>query len=174
MNVDWRQSNYEPTSTPACPSGGCILDNEYRTTGFEFYGTYRFDSLYIIANATYTDAEQRAADATEWKVANDIPEMTYAINASYDFIDSLSVGLNMSGQYGSRNGAGVETENNPIFGGNITYYLNERLQFSIIGQNLTDEFTVRGLNGIVDAPNGVITASPVLGRNLQASVRLNF
>jgi hypothetical protein len=174
LNGDFTQSNYEPTSTPACPSGGCILDNEYRTTGFEFYGTYRFDSLYIIANATYTDAEQRAADATEWKVANDIPEMTYAINASYDLIDSLSVGLNMSGQYGSRNGADVETENNPIFGGNITYYLNERLQFSIIGQNLTDEFTVRGLNGIVDAPNGVITASPVLGRNLQASVRLNF
>jgi hypothetical protein len=80
----------------------------------------------------------------------------------------------MSGQYGSRNGAGVETENKPIFGGNVTYYLNESLQFSIIGQNLTDEFTVRGLNGVVDQPNGVITASPVLGRNLQASVRLNF
>ena len=80
----------------------------------------------------------------------------------------------MSGQYGNRNGAGVETENKPIFGGNISYRPTPNLEFAIIGQNLTDEFALRGLSGVVDAGNGVISAQPVLGRNLSASVRLLF
>ncbi|HAI70795.1 MAG TPA: TonB-dependent receptor [Idiomarina baltica] len=173
LKGDFTQSNYEPTSTPACPNGGCILDNEYRTTGFEFYGTMRWSALSVIANATYTDAEQKPNGGT-WGPANDIPELTYAITSQYEFSQEISVGLNMSGQYGNRNGAGVETENKPIFGGNIAYRPTNNLEFAIIGQNLTDEFALRGLSGVVDASNNVISAQPVLGRNLSASVKLLF
>lgn len=174
LKGDFTQSNYEPTSTPACPSGGCVLDNEYKTVGFEFYGTYKLNDLFVLANATYTDAEQRSAGSSEWGVANGIPELTYAVTATYDLIESVNVGLNVAGQYGVRNGAGVEFENKPVFGGNITYKINENLEVSLIGQNLTDVFTIRGQGGIVDADNGVVAVSPALGRNIQASVRLNF
>ena len=173
LKGDFTQSNYEPTSTPACPNGGCILDNEYRTVGFEFYGTLRWDALSVIANATYTDAEQKP-NGGSWGPANDIPELTYAVTSSYEISDQIRVGLNMSGQYGNRNGAGVETENKPIFGGSIAYRPTANLEFAIIGQNLTDEFALRGLSGVVDADNGVISAQPALGRNVSASVRLLF
>lgn len=174
LNGDFTQSNYEPTTTAACPNGGCVLDNEFRTSGFEFYGTLVWKDLNIIANATYTDAEQRSAGSSEWKVANDIPELTYAISSSYQLSEQFSFGLNLSGQYGNRNGAGIETENKPILGGNIAYRPAENLEFSIVGQNLTNEFTLRGLSGTVDQANGVISAQPVLGRNLQANVKVFF
>ncbi|MER2491760.1 TonB-dependent receptor [Catenovulum sediminis] len=179
LQGDFTQSAYEPTSTPSCPSGGCVLDNEYESQGAEILGSLRVDRLSLIANATFTDAQARAAGGGEWVEAWEIPSLTYTMSANYEVTDELIAGVNMTGQTDTyARGSLDKYEGSTTWGASVRYAPTENLEFSVTGYNILDDFAVRSPGQIinVDESNNTATlfVNPTLGRTITASVKVTF
>lgn len=175
---DFSQSTFELSAT-RCPggAGGCVIDSEYESKGFEFFGTYRNGGLLLVANATYSDAQQRGAGAANFIKAPRLPDLSYSLSASYDFADLVTLGLSATGQTSVVDEAGREFDGGTTVNGSIRFTPIDNLEFGLNVYNLFNEYDLRG-NGanLVDggANPAIISGTPVPGRYVSGSVRLSF
>ena len=176
LDADYAVSTFELSATVCGGPGGCVIDEQYRSTGAEFFVTYAHNNLSITGNATYTDAQRRDAKASAFVRAQAVPDLQYTIAASYFFGNALNVGLNLSGQTDSVDRGLVEYAAGAIFGGHIRYTPIDNLEFSLTGYNLSNAFEIRGNASISDgaAAPALATVSPVLGRTIRAGVKFFF
>ena len=178
LKGDFSQSTFELSAT-RCPggSGGCIIDSDYKSKGFEFFGTYRNGGMLFVANATYSDAQQRGAGAASYIKAPRIPDLSYSLSASYDFADLVTLGLSATGQSSVVDEAGREFEGKATFNGSLRVTPLENLEFGLNIYNIFNAYDLRG-NGanLVDggATPAIISGTPVPGRYVSGSVRLSF
>lgn len=178
LKGDFSQSTFELSAT-RCPggAGGCIIDSEYKSQGFEFFGTYRNGGLLFVANATYSDAERKLSGATAYSAAPFIPDLSYSLSASYDFGDFATLGLSATGQTSVVDDALRSYEGKTTFNGTLRIMPLDNLEVGLNVYNLFNTFDLRG-NGATLVNGGVTpaivsgTAAP--GRNVTASVRLSF
>ncbi|WP_440906174.1 TonB-dependent receptor [Catenovulum sp. SX2] len=177
LQGDFKQSTFELSAT-RCPggAGGCVIDAKYESTGAEVLGSLRVGDFSLVGNATFTDAQKQAAGSTDWVRADGIPDLIYTVSSSYDVTEQVRVGLNVTGQSDSIDGAGNEYPASMTFGGHIAYSPTENLEFTIQGYNLTDEFDLRGNGGLVQSSSSqtVISGAPAIGRTMKASVSVKF
>ena len=176
LDADYAVSTFELSATVCGGPGGCVIDEQYRSTGAEFFVTYAHNNFSITGNATYTDAQRRDARASAFVRAQAVPDLQYTIAASYFFGNALNVGLNLSGQSDSVDRGLVEYAAGAIFGGHIRYTPIDNLEFSLTGYNLSNAFEIRGNASISDgaAAPALATVSPVLGRTIRAGVKFFF
>jgi outer membrane receptor protein involved in Fe transport len=180
LKGDFKRSDFEPTVTGICPGGGCVIDNDFKTQGLEFYSTLRFGGFNFIANATYTKAKQKftstrngtqVAGSANFGRALNIPDLSYSLSANYDFGDIASLGVTAVGQSGTFDGA-LTYPGNTIFNTNLKVTPMENLELGINVYNLFNTYDTRGNgNGTF---GGGITGTPVIGRTLTGSVRYSF
>lgn len=174
LSSDYAVSSYELTSTPQCPNGGCVIDKEYKSQGFEFFGSLAYGDLNVVGNMTYSDAEVKAPGG-EWSMETSIPELMYTAQANYQVAESFVVGLNVTGQSGYNDNV-VNWPDSITWGGFARWTPMENVEFGLQGYNLTDEFDLRGGGGFVsqNGANSVVSGGPVIGRTVNASVKVSF
>ncbi len=178
LKGDFSQSTFELSAT-RCPggAGGCIIDSNYRSQGFEFFGTYRNGGLLFVANATYSDAERKLSGAANYTKAPFIPDLSYSLSASYDFGDLATLGLSATGQTSIVDDALRSFEGKTTFNASLRVNPMENLQFGLNVYNIFNTYDLRG-NGATLVNGGVtpaiVSGTPVPGRNISASVRLTF
>jgi outer membrane receptor protein involved in Fe transport len=180
LKGDFKRSDFEPTTTGICPGGGCVIDNQFKTQGAEFYGTLRLGDFSFIANATYTKAKQKftstrngtqVAGSANYGRALNIPDLSYSLSANYDFAEIASLGVTAVGQSGTFDGA-LEYPGKTIFNTNLKVMPLENLELGLNVYNLFNTYDARGNgNGTF---GGGITGTPVIGRTLTGSVRFSF
>jgi outer membrane receptor protein involved in Fe transport len=180
LKGDFVRSDFEPTTTGICPGGGCVIDNEFKTQGAEFFATLRMGGFNFIANATYTKAKQKftstrngtqVAGSASFGRALNIPDLSYSLSANYDIAEIASVGVTAVGQSGTFDGA-LEYPGKTIFNTNLKVHPINNLELGLNVYNLFDTYDTRGNgNGTF---GGGITGTPVIGRTLTGSVRLSF
>ncbi len=180
LKGSFKRSDYEPTVTGICPGGGCIIDNDFKTQGLEFYATYRNSGFNFIANATYTKAKQKftstrngtvvAGSATFGRALN-IPDLSYSLTGSYDFAKIANFGITAVGQSGTFDGA-LTYPGKPIFNANLKINPLENIELGLNVYNLFNTYDARG-NG-VGTFGGGITGTPVIGQTFTGSVRVSF
>ena len=180
LKGDFKRSDFEPTVTGICPGGGCIIDNEFKTQGAEFYGTVRFGGFSFIANATYTKAKQKftstrngtqVAGSASFARALNIPDLSYSLSGNYDIGSIASVGVTAVGQSGTFDGA-LEYPGKTLFNTNLKVMPVENLELGINVYNLFNTYDTRGNgNGTF---GGGITGAPAIGRTLTGSIRFSF
>lgn len=178
LKGDFSQSTFELSAT-RCPggAGGCVIDSDFKSKGFEFFGTYRNGGLLFVANATYSDAQQRGAGATDYIKAPRIPDLSYSLSASYDFADIVTLGVSATGQTSVVDEAGREFEGKATFNGSLRVTPLENLEFGLNVYNIFNAYDLRGnganlVNGT--ATPAIISGTPVPGQYVSASVRLSF
>lgn len=178
LKGDFSQSTFELSAT-RCPggAGGCIINSNYKSRGFEFFGTYSNGGLLLVANATYSDAQRKLSGAANFTRAPFIPDLSYSVSASYDFADIVTLGLSATGQTSVVDDALREYEGKTTFNASLRVTPIENLQFGLNVYNLFNTFDLRG-NGATLVNGGVspaiVSGTPVPGRNVSASVRLTF
>ncbi|WP_435418289.1 TonB-dependent receptor [Parerythrobacter aurantius] len=178
LKGDFSQSTFELSAT-RCPggAGGCIIDSNYKSQGFEFFGTYRNGGLLFVANATYSDAQRKLSGAPSYTKAPFIPDLSYSLSASYDFGDLATFGLSATGQSSVVDDALREFEGKTTFNASLRINPMENLQFGLNVYNIFNTYDLRG-NGATLVNGGVtpaiVSGTPVPGRNISASVRLSF
>ena len=178
LQGDFSQSTFELSAT-RCPggAGGCIIDSEFESRGFEFFGTYRNGGFLFVANATYSDAERKLSGATDFTKAPFIPDLSYSLSATYDFADTVTVGLAATGQTSVVDDALREYEGATTFNGTLRFTPIENLQFGLNVYNIFNTYDIRG-NGATLVNGGVtpaiVSGTPAPGRNITGSVRLSF
>ena len=180
LKGDFKRSDFEPTVTGICPGGGCVIENEFKTQGAEFYGTMRFGGFSLIANATYTKAKQKftstrngtqVAGSASFGRALNIPDLSYSLSGNYDIGSIASVGVTAVGQSGTFDG-GLKYPGKTLFNTNLKVMPIENLELGINVYNLFNTYDTRG-NGN-GAFGGGITGSPAIGRTLTGSIRFSF
>lgn len=178
LRGDFSQSTFELSAT-RCPggAGGCVIDSEYRSQGFEFFGTYRNGGLLFVANATYSDAERKLSGATNYTTAPFIPDLSYSLSASYDFGDFATFGVSATGQTSVVDDALRSYEGKTTFNATLRVTPIDNLEVGLNVYNLFNTYDLRG-NGATLVNGGVtpaiVSGTPVPGRYLTASVRLSF
>lgn len=174
LDSDYAVSSYELTSTPQCPSGGCVIDKEYQSSGFEFFGSYSLGNLYLVGNMTYSDAEVKAPGGS-WSRETTIPDYMYTAQADYRLQESINVGLSLTGQSGYDDGV-VTWPKSMTWGGYVRWQPAENLEVGVQAYNLTDEFDLRGGGGFVsnNGPNSVVAGGPVIGRTVVGTIQVSF
>lgn len=178
LKGDFSQSTFELSAT-RCPggTGGCIIDSEYKSKGFEFFGTYRNGGFLLVANATYSDAQRKLSGAANFTRAPFIPDLSYSLSASYDFADLVTLGVSATGQTSVVDDALRSYEGKTTFNASLRVTPLENLQFGLNVYNLFNAYDLRG-NGATLVNGGVtpaiVSGTPVPGRNVTASVRLSF
>ncbi len=177
LKGNFKQSTYELSAT-RCPggSGGCVIDAKFKSTGAEFFATYRNGGFSFTGNATYSKARRQAAGATAFSRAPGLPDLIYTASANYDFGDLVTLGLAVTGQTSSIDDAGFEYPGNAIFNPSIRVYPIRNLELGLQVYNVFNTFDLRGNGNVVDpsvSPT-VISGAPALGRTVSASVRYNF
>ena len=177
LSGNFKQSTFELSATkcPGTTGGGCVIDAKYKTSGAEFYGTYRNGGFSFFVNATYTKAKQLDSGATAYRRADNIPDLSYTAGANYDIAEIASVGVNVTGVTSQVNG-GFEYPGGKTFGGNIKVMPLPNIELGMNVYNLFDTFDLRGSGGVSDAgvTPAVIGGAPVLGRTFTASVKYKF
>ena len=177
LKGNFKQSTYELSAT-RCPggAGGCVIDAKYKSSGAEFFGTYRNGGFSLVGNATYSKAKKQAAGATSYTRADGIPDLIYTLSANYDLADIATVGMAVTGQTSAIDSAGFEYPGKAIFNPSVRVYPIQNLELGLQVYNLFDTFDLRGNGGIADASVNptVIGGAPALGRTISASVRYNF
>jgi outer membrane receptor protein involved in Fe transport len=173
---NFKQSNFEPTTTAQCPTGNCIIDSKYKSYGAEFYGTYQNGGFSLIANATYTKAKRAGAGTDVYSRAPGLADLTYTASANYDFADIVSVGVNATGQTNAFDGGTLVYPGGTTFGGVIRVRPVQNLELGLQAYNLFNKFDFRGGGGVIDSTvtPQVIGGNAVLGRTFTASVRYSF
>jgi outer membrane receptor protein involved in Fe transport len=178
LKGDFSQSTFELSAT-RCPqgTGGCVLDSEFKSKGFEFFGTYRNGGLLLVANATYSDSERRLASAANFTRAPFIPDLSYSLSASYDFGDLATLGLSATGQSSVVDDGLIEYEGDTTINASLRVNALDNLQIGLNVYNLFNVYDLRG-NGaaLVDrtATPAIVSGTPVPGRNVTATMRLTF
>lgn len=156
----------------------CIIADKYKTTGAEFYGTLNLGGFSLLANMTYNKSKrQSSAPGSVFLRSPNIPDLSYTFAANYDFSDFVSVGANVTGVTSTLDGARNEWPGGSVVGANIKVRPIKSLELGINVYNLFDTLTPLGPAGTdYNAGNGrfVGSISPVLGRNVNASVRFSF
>jgi outer membrane receptor protein involved in Fe transport len=180
LKGDFKRSDFEPTTTGICPGGGCVIDNEFKTQGLEFYSTVRLGDFSFIANATYTKAKQKftstrngtqVAGSASFGRALNIPDLSYSLSANYDFAEIASFGLTAVGQSGTFDGA-LKYPGKTLFNTNLRVTPIENVELGLNIYNLFNTYDTRGNgNGTF---GGGITGTPAIGRTLTGSVRFSF
>jgi outer membrane receptor protein involved in Fe transport len=175
LKGDFKRSDFEPTVTTQCPSGGCIIDTSYKTKGAEFYGTLGFGGFSLVANATYTKAKRAAAGSTVFKRADGIPDLSYTLSANYDIGDIATVGINATGSTSVVDGP-TEYPGSTTFGAVLRVSPIENLELGVQGYNLFNKLTFRGNGGIADLASNpaVIAGAPAIGRTFTGSIKYKF
>jgi len=177
LKGEFTQSTFELSATN-CPggAGGCIIDAEYESQGFELLATYFWEGMWITGNATYSDAERKLFGEDSFSRAPTIPDLTYTIMAGYDFGDSLSFGLNFTGQTDTLGNDGIEYEGNQTWGANIKYRPTENLEVGLQVYNLFDEYDIRGAGVVNDSSviPAVVFNAPAIGRTTRVTLRVIF
>lgn len=178
LKGDFAQNTFEiDGSGTRCPNGAgtCVLSNEYKSQGFELYGTLNVGNFSLVGTGTYTDAKVKGSTAANFTAAERIPDFQYALSANYDVNDWVRGGLSLNGQTkivnGGRTWGGVNTVN-----GNVRVSPFENITFGLDVYNLFDDIAFRGGAGIVDDSSTPIVGSggSVLGRTVRASVTYDF
>ena len=178
LKGEFSQSTFELSAT-RCPggTGGCVLDSEFESEGFEFFGTYRNGGLLFVANATYSDAKRKLSGAADFTRAPFIPDLSYTLSASYDFSELVTLGASATGQSNVVDDAGRSFEGKAIFNAFVRAHPLENLEVGLNINNLFNTFDIRG-NG-ANLVNGtstpaLISGTPAPGRYVTGSVRLTF
>lgn len=178
LDGDFSQNTFEiDGSGTRCPGGAgtCVLSNEFKSQGFELYGTMAWERLSLISTATYTDAEVKGSADAGFSAAERIPEFQYSFSGQYDFNKWLSGGLSVTGQTelinGGRDWDGVNTVN-----GFARIRPFENFVIGLDVYNVLDDIAFRGGGGISDESGTPIvgTGSTVLGRTARASLTYEF
>ena len=147
LKGDFSQSTFELSAT-RCPggTGGCVLDSEFKSKGFEFFGTYRNGGLLLVGNATYSDSERQLAGAAAFTRAPFIPDLSYSLSATYDFGDLFTLGLSATGQTSVVDDGLNEFEGDTTINASIRFNPLENLQLGLNVYNLFDEEYIATLN----------------------------
>jgi outer membrane receptor protein involved in Fe transport len=177
LKGNFKQSTFELSATRCGgAAGGCIIDSKYRSSGAEFYGTLGFGGFTLVANATYTKAEQLAG--TTYRRASYLPDLTYTLSGNYDFGDIVTLGLAATGQTSVRDDPGNIYPGSTIFNANIAVRPVERLELGFQVYNLFNKLDFRGNgNNVADVPATgpiVITGTPVVGQTFTGTLKYKF
>jgi outer membrane receptor protein involved in Fe transport len=175
LKGDFKRSDYEPTVTAQCRTGGCIIDTSYKTKGAELYATYRNGGFLGTVNATYTKAKRAGAGSTVFSRADGIPDLSYTLTGSYDVGEYASVGLDATGVTSETDGTN-SYPGGTTFGAFVRVYPIENLEVGMQVYNLFNKFDLRGNGGISDLSSSpaVIGGAPVIGRTFTASIKYKF
>jgi outer membrane receptor protein involved in Fe transport len=176
LKGNFDQSTFEPTVTPQCPTGGCVIDAKYKSTGAEFYGTVQNGGFTFVANATYSKSRRANSGSTVFRRAENIPNLSYTLSANYDIAEIARIGLNATGQTSTLGGDGLIYPGATTFGGNLSVSPVKNLELGLQVYNLFNTLDLRGAGERTDAtvtPN-VIKGNAALGRTLTASVKYKF
>ncbi|MCX7282821.1 MAG: TonB-dependent receptor, partial [Novosphingobium sp.] len=177
LKGNFKQSTYELSAT-RCPggAGGCVIDAKFKSTGAEFFATYRNGGFSFTGNATYSKAKRQSAGATAFSRSPNLPDLIYTASANYDFGDIATLGLAMTGQTGSIDDAQFEYPGKAIFNPSLRVYPIQNLELGLQVYNVFDTFDLRGNGNVVNSASTatVISGTPALGRTVSASVRYNF
>ena len=179
LKGNFKQSTFELSATRCGgAAGGCIIDSKYRSSGAEFFGTLGFGDFSLVANATYTKAEQLGAGAAAYRRASYLPDLTYTLSANYDFADIVTLGVAATGQTSVRDDPGNEYPASTIFNANIAVRPVERLELGLSVYNLFNKLDFRGNgNNVADVPATgpiVITGTPVVGQTFSGTLKYKF
>jgi outer membrane receptor protein involved in Fe transport len=178
---NFKASTFELSAT-RCPggAGGCTIDQKFRATGAEFFGTLGFGGFSLVANATYSKAQSinPGAGETAYRRASYLPDLSYTLSANYDFGDIVTLGLAATGQTGVRDDGGNEYPGGTIFNANLAVRPVENLELGLSAYNLFNRLDFRG-NGsnVADGPaNGaiVVTGTPVVGQTFTGTLKYKF
>lgn len=178
LKGDFSQSTFELSATRCPPgTGGCVLDSEFKSQGFEFFGTYRNGGLLLVGNATYSDSERKLAGAANFTRAPFIPDLSYSLSATYDIGDFATVGLSATGQTSVVDDALNEFEGDTTINATVRFNPLENLQVGLNVYNLFNVYDLRGngaalINGAANP--AIISGTPVPGRAVTATARLSF
>jgi outer membrane receptor protein involved in Fe transport len=178
LKANFKQSTFELSAT-RCPggAGGCVIDAKYKSSGAEFYGTYRSGGLNLIANATYTKAKQLNSGATSYRRASFLPDLTYTVSANYDIADLATLGVAATGQSSIRDDGGNVYEGGAIFNGNIAFRPIKNVEIGLQAYNIFNSLDFRGNGNTVVESTGttaLVSGTPVIGRTFSASARFSF
>jgi outer membrane receptor protein involved in Fe transport len=178
LKGEFSQSTFELSAT-RCPggAGGCIIDSDFESEGFEFFGTYRNGGLMVVTNATYSDAKRRLSGAPDFTRAPNIPDLSYSVSATYDVNDLATIGLSATGQTSVVDDALREYEGATTFNASLRVRPMENLEVGINVFNIFDTFDFRG-NGVTlvngSTTPAIVSGTPVPGRFVSASLRMSF
>lgn len=180
LQAEFTQNAVETNPVICGPINGgpsCLIPTTIESQGFEFFGTANWNDLSVVANATYTDAED-----TDGNRIVRVPDFQYTLNARYDFLDNLSANVGLSGQTDTLIGNLVE-DGSIIFNGGVSYSPIEGITLGLDAYNLTDELVFRGndVSVAIDAATlgradgkALLTGIPVDGRTVRLSLRYDF
>lgn len=177
LKANFKQSTYELSATRCNGSGGCIIDASFKSTGAEFYGTYRIGGFTLFGTATYTKAKRKLSGATAYTRAPNLPNLGYTISANYDVNEMASVGISTTGQTSTVDDAQNIYSGGAIFNGNIVFRPLSNLELGIQAYNLFNRLDFRGNGNTLVSSSGtsaVISGTPVIGRTFTGSVRVRF
>jgi outer membrane receptor protein involved in Fe transport len=177
---NFKASTFELSAT-RCPggAGGCTIDQKFRATGAEFYGTLGFGGFSLVANATYSKAQSinPGAGETIFRRASYLPDLTYTLSGNYDFADIVTLGVAATGQTSVRDDPGNVYPGSTIFNANIAVRPVERLELGFQVYNLFNKLDFRGNgNNVADASVNpiVITGTPVVGQTFTGTLKYKF
>jgi outer membrane receptor protein involved in Fe transport len=178
LKANFKQSTFELSATRCNgAAGGCIIDAKYRSTGAEFFGTISAGGFSLVANATYSNSEQLGGGETAYRRSSYLPDLTYTVQAGYDYQDFLSFGLSGTGQTSVRDDPGNNYPGGLIVNGNVAIRPIKNLELGVQAYNLFNKLDFRG-NGsnVADASVTpiIVTGTPVVGQTFTASVKYRF
>lgn len=177
LKADFKQSTYELSATRCNGAGGCIIDAKFKSTGAEFYGTYRNDGFTLVTTATYTKAKRKLTGANAFTRAPNLPDLSYTISASYDVNDMASFGVSTTGQTSTVDDGLNVYPGGAIFNGNIAFRPLPNLELGVQAYNLFNRLDFRGNGSTLVSATGssaLISGTPVIGRTFTGSVRVTF
>lgn len=179
LKGNFKQSTFELSATRCGGPGGCIIDAKYRSSGAEFFGTLSFGGFSLVANATYTKAEQLGSGVgATYRRASYLPDLTYTLSANYDIGDIVTLGLAATGQTSVRDDPGNVYPGSTIFNGNIAVRPVDRLELGVSVYNLFNKLDFRGNGNTVADVTGpssvVLTGTPVVGRTFTGTLKYSF
>ena len=156
----------------------CIIADKYKTTGAEFYGTLNLGGFSLLANMTYNKSKrQPSAPGSVFRRSNNIPDLSYTFAANYDVVPMVSLGANITGVTSTLDGAGNQWPGGSVIGANIRFRPVDNLEVGLNAYNLLNKLTPLGpADASFNAGGGRFVGgiAPVLGRNVNASLRFSF
>jgi outer membrane receptor protein involved in Fe transport len=173
LNGDFKQSNYEPTITAQCATGGCVIDSKFKSQGAELFATYRLGGLSLVGNATYSNSKSTARFPTFSRHPG-LPDLTYTLSSNYDFGARLTAGLNVTGNSDMIDYSGRKYPGSDTFGASLNFTPVENLEVGLQVYNLFDKFVVRGIGDVVNQAAGVVKVDPARGRLITGTVSFKF
>ncbi|MEY2942917.1 MAG: hypothetical protein RLY97_931 [Pseudomonadota bacterium] len=170
-------TTYELNPVKCAPAAACIVANKYKTTGFEFFGTYKNGGFNFMANATYNKSKKQPSGTATFAPSDGIPDFSYTLAANYNVSQMASLGMNVTGQTSSLDGNGLKYPGSAVFGANFTVNPAKNLQLGVNIYNLFNTFALQGPGNNVVTSNGansVFNVTNAAGRTVTGSIKFNF